>query len=116
MLLIIAVFKCDLKNVKLNRVRDENIVLPDGSSQQLSLYRAPSLTIADCKIHDVEILVSDITMANFLGVNVLTRIMPFTVTPEAILFHCPTKKTVRGRNGVSALGKPLSATHQSRSN
>ncbi len=104
----------DLEGVKLERIRNENILLADGSLHPLSLYLVPTLTIANCELHDVEILVSDNAVANFLGVNVLTKIMPFTVTPDAVSFKCPPDNPALTPSAVNH-PKPQSASkHQTR--
>ncbi len=93
-----VVHPLDLENVKLVHLRDETIFLPDGSSHPLGMYQAPELTVGGCRLQNVKMLVGDIAAANFLGVNVLTRLMPFTVTPETISFRCPEQNNQQSLN------------------
>lgn len=66
--------------------------MADGSSRVVPLYRVASLRIGEaCWVHDVEAAVFPAGSRTILGMNVLSRLAPFTFSAEPArlgLAHC----------------------------
>lgn len=88
----------DLEQVKHHRIGGKPFYMPDGSKRFFELYQVSQVTIGDCTLQDVKMLAGEDTVANFLGANVLTRIMPFTVTKDAVSFQCPSQENQQSLN------------------
>lgn len=63
--------------------RDLDGLMADGSRRVIPLYRVSALRVgADCWIHDVEAAVFPSAVRPILGMNILARLAPFTVSAE----------------------------------
>jgi len=73
--------------------------MADGSTRVVPLYRLESLRLGDtCWIHDVEAAVFPAGSRTILGMNVLSRLAPFTFSAEPArlgLAHCQGPPPVR---------------------
>ncbi len=66
--------------------------MADGSTRVVPLYRLDSLRLgADCWVHDIEAAIFPAGSRTILGMNVLSRLAPFTFSAEPAqlgLAHC----------------------------
>lgn len=84
--------------------------MADGSTRVVPLYRLDGLRLGDnCWIHDVEAAVFPAGSRTILGMNVLSRLAPFTFSAEPArlgLAHCQGPPPVRP---IAAAAEPAAA-------
>lgn len=72
-----------LRAGKASYARELDGRMADGSRRVIPVYRVSSLRIGrDCWIHDIEAAVFPATARPILGMNILSRLAPFTFTTE----------------------------------
>lgn len=80
--------------------------MADGTQRQVSVYRISALRVGDnCWVHDVEAAIFPPGSRVILGINVLSKLAPFTFSadpPQLLLNQCTGARTAARQSGKQA--------------
>ena len=68
----------------------------NGAEVPLIKYRIPRLELGECGLTEVHVLSAPTLPENVLGLDVLIRLMPFTVGMNELTFQCPDQEVPAG--------------------
>ena len=77
-------------------VGTEAIHAINGAEIPLIMYKVPRVELGGCALPEVRVLSAPTLPMNFLGVDVLMRLMPFTVGAGTLTFWCPEGEVPAG--------------------
>lgn len=76
--------EADATFLKSVRVR-----FPNGELRPGTIVKVPSLTIGHCTLKNVEMVATQISGPQVLGVSTIEQIFPLTMSADHLTFHCP---------------------------
>lgn len=85
-----------LDELALTPTGTQYIQQANGAVLTLTRYRLKQLKIADCILTDIEIHASAEVTVTLLGLDILTPLMPLSLTPSHLAFRCPNPPNANG--------------------